>query len=311
MYIINTIAPVFVIIALGFALRKGGFLTGDLVRGINRLAYWVALPALLFYKTATAPEITPAAGKTLAVVLTGTTACILAAYVAALVFRMQGRQTGTLVHAAFRGNLTFMGLAIVLYAFPNGDEGASRTAQTIAVLTVAAMVPIQNLLAVTVLLAGQHRLNLRSIPRIAAQIATNPMLLACLTGIAFSLTPWELPAAAERTLALTGQFALPVALIAIGGTLAEAKFAGRAMFSVIAGVIKVGLGPSVGYLAAIALNASAIETSVALIFLACPTAVASYILTDQLGGDATLASGAIVVSTVLSIISLSIVLGTI
>jgi predicted permease len=311
MYIINTIAPVFVIIALGFALRRSGFLTGDLVKGINRLAYWVGLPALLFYKTATAPEITAAAGKSLVIVLIGTAACMLAAYVVAFIFRTPGKQTGAFVHGAFRGNLTFMGLAVILYAFSNADETTSRTAQTIAVLTIAAMVPIQNLLAVTVLLTARHRLNLSGFVKIAGQVATNPMLLACLTGIAFSLTPWELPVPAGRTLALVGQFALPVALLAIGGTLAEAKFAGRAMLSVIAAVIKVGLAPTLGYLAAVALNASPIETAVALIFLACPTAIASYILTDQLEGDATLASGAIVVSTVLSVVSLSVVLGTI
>ena len=48
-------------------------------------------------------------------------------------------------------------------------------------------------------------------------------------------------------------------------------------------------------------------SGVALILLACPTAVASYVLADQLDGDAALSAGAIVASTLLSVVSLGVV----
>jgi hypothetical protein len=50
---------------------------------------------------------------------------------------------------------------------------------------------------------------------------------------------------------------------------------------------------------------------VALIMLACPTAVASYVLSEQLGGDSALSAGAVVVSTILSIASLAAVVAII
>lgn len=303
MYVINTIAPVFIAIALGFALRRGRFLTDELIKGINRLAYWVALPALLFSKIAAAPDITSGAGKALAVVLVGIGGCIVAGYIVAKVFHMPAGQRGTFVQASFRGNLTFMGLAVVLYAFPD-----NQAAQTTAVLTLAPIVPIHNFVAVIVLLTGQHRLSASAVGKMARQIATNPMLLACVAGIGWSLAGWSVPTAADRTLGVIGQLALPAALIAIGGSLAAAKFAGKTLYAVLAATIKVALAPALGYLAAVVIGAEPHEAAVALIFLACPTAVASYILADQLDGDSTLASGAIVISTVLSIISLSVVL---
>ncbi len=54
MFVFNTLAPVFLLIVLGGALLRAGFLTPELSKGINRLAYWVALPALLFQSTASA-----------------------------------------------------------------------------------------------------------------------------------------------------------------------------------------------------------------------------------------------------------------
>ena len=57
MHVLDTLAPVFAVIALGAALRRTGFVSDELLRGLNRVVYWVALPALLFGKIATAPEI--------------------------------------------------------------------------------------------------------------------------------------------------------------------------------------------------------------------------------------------------------------
>ena len=56
----------------------------------------------------------------------------------------------------------------------------------------------------------------------------------------------------------------------------------------------------VGYLVARWLGLSPIETRVALIYLACPTAAASYVMAQQLGSDDKLASSIIVVSTILA-----------
>ena len=80
MYVINTLAPVFLVIALGALLRRSGLLSADLVGGITRLAYWVGLPALLFYKIATAPQIDFAVGGAFVISLIGTLACRGASY---------------------------------------------------------------------------------------------------------------------------------------------------------------------------------------------------------------------------------------
>jgi len=49
--VVNTLAPLILIVLLGVVLRKTGFTPREFYRGTNRLVYWVGLPCLLFDKT--------------------------------------------------------------------------------------------------------------------------------------------------------------------------------------------------------------------------------------------------------------------
>ncbi|MCA9871792.1 MAG: AEC family transporter, partial [Anaerolineae bacterium] len=63
MIVVNVLAPIFLLIGLGLFLRRQRFASEDFFRNLNRLIYWVALPALLFTKTATAlPQLDAAVG---------------------------------------------------------------------------------------------------------------------------------------------------------------------------------------------------------------------------------------------------------
>ncbi|GAG25216.1 unnamed protein product, partial [marine sediment metagenome] len=221
-------------------------------------------------------------------------------------------RTGAFVQATFRGNLAYVGLAVIFFAFTSkGGSAAASSAQTAAILAFAPIVPIYNITAVVVLLAGREKVSLRTVLDMLFQIVTNPLLLACVAGAGFSLLGFKLPLAAAHTLQVVGQFALPVALLCIGGVLVSTNIKGRMIHSILAAIIKVGVGPAVGFLVGHLLGADPRETAIALILLACPTAVASYVLADQLGADGTLAAGAVVASTILSIISLSVVVAMI
>src|SRR5690606_4317595 len=52
--IIEILAPVFVIIGLGWGLTRTGFLGPQALGDLNRLTYWIGLPAMLFYRIAAA-----------------------------------------------------------------------------------------------------------------------------------------------------------------------------------------------------------------------------------------------------------------
>ena len=54
MYILNSIAPIFLLIALGKLLHATGFFPDSFFKGLNKLVFWIALPALLVVRIGTA-----------------------------------------------------------------------------------------------------------------------------------------------------------------------------------------------------------------------------------------------------------------
>jgi len=53
--ILDIVLPIFVIVGLGFALHRSGFLDTATIAGINRLVFYVAGPVLLFRGAASQP----------------------------------------------------------------------------------------------------------------------------------------------------------------------------------------------------------------------------------------------------------------
>jgi predicted permease len=101
---------------------------------------------------------------------------------------------------------------------------------------------------------------------------------------------------------------LPLALISIGGSLTFTKFADNLKYSSIAALFKLVLLPLVGWTVMMLLQVSDLSFKVAMLYFALPTSPANYILSGQLNSDVDLATAAIVLSTVLSIVSLSVTL---
>ncbi len=307
MDVFNTIAPVFLVIALGVILRRIGFFSADLTRGIIRVAYWVGMPALLFLKISGATRVDGASLQVLAVVMIATAVAMVVAFLSGLIFRIPGVQIAAITHVSMRGNQIFIGLAVIFYAFSNANNGSYLAkVETVAVVALAPIVVVYNVLGVIILLAGQHKLSMSAVRKVLLGIVTNPLIISCTAGICVMLAGWKLPLAAGRTLGVAGQVALPLALLGIGGTLAGTKIRGHLGYSTLAALIKTAVCPVVGFAAIHMLGLTGPEAGVEMILCSTPTAISSFILADQLTDDSTLTAGGVVLSTLFSIVSLSI-----
>ncbi len=266
---------------------------------MNRLTYWFGLPALLIHRIAAAsPNFGDVTGL-LAVLTLTTLLGAAAAWIVARVLRLPAGSVGTFVQGAFRGNLAFIGLPVVLYAFSgSGSAGAESS----ALLTFGPAVVLYNVLAVAVLLASSSRGEGRGALRWTLYgLISNPILLACLLGLALSLSGLELPHLVTRALSALGQMALPLALICIGGALHWTEIRGQLGWAAAGAFMKVALLPTAGLLLAWALGLSPAHTRIVGILLACPVASASYLLATQMKGDGGLASSMIMMSYIMAI----------
>lgn len=314
MHIINTIAPVFLLIGLGLFLRLGRFMSDDFAKSLNRLAYWVGLPCLLFYKVALTEHDFASAGKTFAVVFGATLVTVAAGYLTAFVMRIPAASWGTFVQGAHRGNLAYVGLAIIIYSLSKsgGDLRSADSAHTeaIAILVLAMVVPLYNFISVTVLLVSKHQIDRGMFVRICRGLVTNPLIIACVAGLAYSFFFDSLPMAFAMSLNALGQMSLPIALMSIGASLVGTKvICENFKPAVAASLLKVLIAPLAGFLIARAVGLDRAEMLVAMIMLACPTAVASYVMTQEIGGNAPLSARIVAISTILSAASLALAVG--
>ena len=302
MRIVETLAPVFLIIAFGWFLRRRNWLGDAFLGEANRVVYWIGLPAYLLISLATAPHSEVPAGRLTLMLLGATAVTIVLAMLAGRLLGVGRESMGTFVQAAYRGNLAYVALPI-LALLPSG-QGPVYTA---ALLAMAPVLAFFNMTAVVLLLSSRPSGGSGMGRRVVIELAKNPLIWASVVGGIYGWLGWPVPGWIAHTVSTVGQMSLPLALICIGGALEATRLAGNRRRIAATSFFKLAVAPLCGFLLARALGLDAAETQVGLVLLATPTAAASYTMATQLGGDTELAAGSVVLSTLLSVLALAAV----
>ncbi len=303
---LNTLFPVFAIIALGYLLARKGFLSTSFLSELNRLLFWVALPCLILDTLARAPSFPEETLRVFLIFTLSTTILVVLAILTARVLKLPHDRKGTFLQAAFRGNLAFTGIPILLYATRN-EPGAEEILSQ-AIFVFAPTMIVYNAMSVFFLEAsrtGQVRGNHLSMLK---KVSTNPLILSAVGGVILYLLPVSLPTPVIDSLQLVSKLAAPGALLCVGGSMAAVSFHGRYRSALFATALKVAVLPAISLLLSLLFNLSPSSLLILLVLSSCPTAVASYVMAKEMGGDEALASSAIVLSTLLCVPSLTLIL---
>lgn len=308
MQILNVLAPVFLLIAIGAGLQRSRFVSDNFLKEANRVTYYLGLPALLFSQLAGSFHDVGGAKLLLGTVLAATGLVLLTGYLAAWLLRVPAAAAGTFVQGGFRGNLAFVGLPII-YAMPDVPLPGGLSVRTAALVTVAPMMVVYNTAGVIVLLLSQHNLGWRMVGPLLKQLATTPPLLATVAGIIFALAGWPLPPAVDKTFTALGEMALPLGLLGVGGSLMTVRLGGAWRIPLGSALVKTVASPVLGWAVGRALGLGGLELKLVMIIMACPTAIISYTMALELKGDEAIASGTIVLSVLTSLGSLAAIVG--
>lgn len=292
--------PVFVCIMLGLVFRRTGFLATGFWASAEKLNYYIMLPALLLSNLVEASfDGLPVA--TLAGLLIGTT--LAAALSMALLRRQLPMVSGAAFSSMLQGTIrpnTFIGMAAASALW--GPQGLALLA-----IAIAAVVPLVNLISVAGLLAyaSPNRPGWR---RLVTPIVTNPLILACLAGIALNTGHVSLPLGIGPTLRILGSAALPVGLLVVGSGLDLAALHGAGRPVLVSSLFKLVLLPLITVGIALALGLPPVVVGVATLYAAQPCAPSAYVLARQMGGDASLAASIITAQTLLAGLTIPLIL---
>lgn len=298
--ILTIVIPVFLVIALGYALRRVKLIDHAFLFQINRLVYFIALPLLLFYEIGRADffanfNASLVLGSSLIIALG-----FVLSYGYAALRRYPPEARGTFSQGAFRGNLAYIGLAIVFNAY--GSEGLTR-----AGILMGFLVPVLNFFAILALLLP-HRKDQsdQGIKFWMRQLLLNPLILASFAGILWSFLNLPMPVILDRTLRIATGMSLPLALIAIGGSFSLDKLRGDLVKAFFATGIKIIWLPILAALVLMGLGVEGQELAIGVLFAGTPAATATYIMAHQMKGDAELAGAIVMLSTLLSALTYTV-----
>ena len=265
----------------------------------ERLNYFVLFPALLVTNLADAEikeiELWPMALAMLGAVLMVGAGC----FALRRALPMGGPGFAALFQGAIRPN--------AYVAIAAGAALYDNPGLTLVAVAIAVVIPTVNVLSVIVL--STHGTDAGLGARDAmAQIARNPIILACALGIALNLSGLGLPAVVAEFFRLLGRAALPLGLLSVGAglDLAAARALGRAVAA--ASVLKLIVLPGLTAALCLVLGVHGATAAMAVLFNGCPASASSYILTRQMGGDYRMMAGIITVETAAAAITLPVLM---
>ena len=298
---ITIVFPIFLVIGLGTLLKQLKLFDEAFLQQTNRLVYVVFLPLLLFYKIGKA-DFSSFFNAPLVI---GSTLVIVIGFVLSWYYtgkrQYPAEIRGSFCQGAFRGNLAYIGLAICLNAY--GEEGLTK-----AGILMGFLVPVLNLFAILALLLPHQGRDKEKTPNLIAQTILNPLIIASFLGIIWSFWSLPIPTIIDRSLNITTGLALPLALLAIGGGFSFERLKGDLKLAGAASTIKLVLLPLLALLLLVPMGVSGADLGIGILIAGTPAATATYIMAQQMKGDAELAGSIVMLSTLASAFSYTILL---
>lgn len=291
----NAVLPMCLVMALGYGTRRLGWLRREEISTINKIAFRIFLPCLLYYNIYCSDLSGSFDPLLMAYAVGGVLLTFGLALGYTLLTEKLPERRGVLIQGMFRSNYVIMGIPVATALLGADQLG------TVSIL-IAVIVPLFNMLAVVVLevFRGQKPKPLH----ILGQIAKNPLVIGSVLGILTLVAGIRLPHILEQAIQSVSAIASPLQLFLLG---AFFQFSGlrtyrRELVTVSIAKLIVSPGLFLGLGALLGFRGVAFVSLIGI--FASPTAVNSFTMAQQMGGDAELAGDIVVTTSAASILTM-------
>jgi predicted permease len=301
--VLNAVFPVFALIATGFLCARRGLLGPAATESLNLFVVWLALPALLFQAMAGIGWPALDHPGFLAAFTGGMGVTFLLSF-------LLGGHGGRLADRSIEGldaayaNTGFMGIPLCLAAF----GPAALVPAIIATVLTACVLFAGAIVLIEMDLGGQP--GWAALRKVGRSLARNPLLAAPALGLvaalAHGLFGLALPAPVSRFVALLAGAASPCALVTIGLFLAQSEAAEEHALIAQLVALKLLVQPAITYILAFRVfTMPPLWAHVALLLSALPIGTGPFMLAKLYDREAAVTSRAILISTLLSVLTVS------
>jgi hypothetical protein len=292
------LAPIFLVIAIGWAAKSFWLSEDGLWRPIEQLAYYLLIPAFVIHDLYNADLASLPFSRMITALLGAV--LIVAALLIALRpflsrFLVQGDAGFTSVfQGSTRANF-FITLAAAPVLLP--ADGAALMIIAVAFFTV-----LVNILSVLVL-ARWGTQDETSLRQLARKLITNPFILAATAGLLLNVSDIAIPRVINSTVGLLAGAGIPVALLIAGAGLRLASIGVHLPGILAASLAKLVLMPVIAVGLGLLMGLEASILALLVLFHSQPTATTSYVLARQMGGDHELMAATLTCQTLIAILT--------
>jgi len=298
---LRIVAPLVLIVLLGAALKRGGFLGGKDKERMTGLLYWVVLPCLLFRSMYLSGNVLPKGWNML--LATYLPFFLVPAFALAVSWaRRSGdrRRLALCAMSAVRANNVYLGLPAAFLAM--GEPG-----QAAASIYIAVMLPGYNLLTTmwgeAVLSGG---LSLKAAVRTLGRLAKNPLVSSCILGLLSALLDIPVHDTLLISMDMVGKMAVGLALISLGVGIDFSNLGGALRRTWPDVLIKLFVHPAIALLCFTVWPVQEELARAAVLLCAMPTAINTFILAEGMGMEGDYISDIITVSTAAAAITIPV-----
>ncbi|WP_407152117.1 AEC family transporter [Bradyrhizobium sp. ORS 86] len=303
--VIAALLPVFLLIVLGFALKRTLMPIDTQWHGLERLTYYVLFPVLLV-QTLVKADLTrvPIAGVGGALLLSALAMSLLCLALRTPLARagVDGPAFTSIFQGAIRWQ-TYVALSVSGNLF--GSVGLA-----LASVAMVAIIPLVNVFSVAVL-AHYASPQKQSAGAIVMTVVRNPLIWACVIGLAINVAHIPLPKIWHEVANALGGSSLAIGLLVTGAGLHLEGMFRPSLAASVALVLKLVLMPALAVALGLWFGLGGSSLAIVTACAAVPTSPSAYVMARQLGGDAPLLAQIITLQTILAAITMPIAIAAV
>lgn len=299
-YSINVTIPIFLVMVLGYFLRRRGMLNENFVNVANKFNFDVTLPFMVFRDIAAVDIRSVFDLKYVLFCAIASSVCFWVVWGLAKLFMKDKSLIGAFVQASFRSSAAVMGLAFISNLYGPSAMGP---------LMIIGAVPLYNIYSVLVLTFeaeddGTGR-DTGKLKEACVNILKNPIIISIVLGLIVSLCKLDFPVLVDNTIDNVAKMATPLALITLG-----AGFEGREALAKMKPTLWAAFIKLIGQAAifipiAIAIGFTGEKLIAIMVMLAAPATPSCYIMAKNMKNDGVLTASIIVTTTLLAAFTLT------
>jgi predicted permease len=295
--------PLFILIALGWLLVRWRTWPESISEALNRVVFKIALPAMLFRLMSDFSKSPPVDARLLIAFFGGCLIVfVLGRIIATRVFHLDGISGSVFALGGIFSNNVMLGLPIATVML------GEKAIPAVALVLVFNGLILWTLATVSVEWYKHGSLSLKGFGKTALSVLKNPLIIAILSGTLFSLTGLPLPQMVDQPVSMLGKIAVPLALVALGMSLAAYKIKEGLRESYAICLLKLIVQPLVIWGLAWLIGLPPLESKVVVLLGSMSLGINVYLMSQQFNALTGPAATSMLLSTIFSAVTTPLLL---